>query len=124
MFDEEKALAQLKLLLPPRGPEEEPISDDLLKFLMEDCVLRVIGYCRRDELPEELYTLIPVMAARAYEVNGYGGQGSTVASWTQGDRSESYEDSSVVRDDWINDFVSRMEPFRRRRGRLPSEIQP
>lgn len=123
MFDKTKALEQLKLLLPPRGPDEEPVPDELLDFLIDDCVARATGYCRQNELPEGLYTLIPIMAARVYEVNGYNGQGSNVVSWTQGSRSETYEDSSVVRDDWINDFIGRLEPFRLRRGRLPSEIQ-
>ena len=119
MFNKENALRQCKSLLKEDGIDK----DEILNFLIDDCVARVNGYCRRKELPEGLYTLIPIMAARAYAVNSYGGQSTNVKSWTQGDRSEAYEDSSVIRDDWINDFVSRLEPFRIRRGKVPSDVK-
>lgn len=76
-------------------------------------------------MPEGMQSLIPVMAARAYRVCGYGKENeeAAVTSWKQGDRSETYEDGTIKRDDWINDFKDRLEPFRIRRGKLPSEIE-
>lgn len=113
-------LADLKLLL---GITDDK-KDDLLNFLINDCTYRALAYCKRRYMPEGMQSLIPVMAARAYRVCGYGKEAEemTVISWKQGDRSETYGDGAVKRDDWINDFKDRLEPFRIRRGRLPSEV--
>ena len=121
MFDKTVVCEQVKMLL--KNKIAELPSDDLILFLIDYCVSRVNGYCRRNELPEELYTLIPIMTVRMYEVNDYGGQGAAIKSWSQGERSENYEDSSIIRDDWLNDFISQLEPFRIRKGRVPSEIK-
>lgn len=119
MFEKEKAIEQCKLLLRMENDEK----DALLAFLTDGCVARILGYCRRKELPDGLVPLVPVMTARMYEVNDYGGEGKEVVGWKQGERSETYEDGSVRRDDWMNDFVSQLEPFRVRKGYVPSEIQ-
>lgn len=113
-------LEQVKLLLGIEGNEK----DELLNFIIEDCTQRALSYCRRDDIPDKMKLVIPVMACRAYRVSNYGQESeeAVVASWKQGDRSETYEDSSVKRDDWMNDFKDRLEPFRIRRGKLPSEI--
>ena len=120
MDDKFEALYQLKLLL---GIEDAK-QDALLVFLLDDCIARVLGYCRIETLPEQLYSLIPVMAARAYRVGGYGraDPDPQVTKLQQGARAVWYDTGEVKRDDWMNDFISRLEPFRRRRGRLPSEL--
>ncbi len=114
-------LDKVKLLL---GITDDS-KDELLQYLIEDCTNRSLTYCRRTELPEGMKTLIPMMAVRAYRVGNYGNESeeASVTSWKQGERSESYEDGSVKRDDWINDFRARLEPFRIRRGKLPSAIK-
>lgn len=122
MENKYEMLYQLKMLL---GIDESDCSSDsLLLFLIDDCISQVLGYCGRKELPPELVTLIPVMAKRAYEVNGYSQKdnGGKIKKIQQGERTIEFEGSEVAQKDWINDFTKRLEPFRIRRGRLPSEI--
>lgn len=118
--DKYKAIYELKLLLGIKDGSQ----DALLLFLIDDCIARALGYCRIDKLPEQLYSLIPVMAARAYRVGGYGraDPDPQAVKLQQGERSVWFDTGEVVRDDWMNDFKSRLEPFRRRRGRVPSEL--
>ena len=102
----------------------EGSGDDLLSFLIADCVVRVLGYCRIDERPTKLESLIPVMAAGAYRVGSYGQEQETagVSKLQQGERAVWYDTGEVKRDDWINDFKSRLDPFRNRKGRVPSDL--
>ena len=39
----------------------------------------------------------------------------------QGERTIQYEGLSGTSGDWLTNFTDRLEPFRKRRGRLPSE---
>lgn len=113
-------LENVKMLLGIKGTEK----DNVLNFVIEDCKSRALSYCKRKDMPEEMQSLIVAMAVRAYRVCGYGSETEpdTVTSFKQGDRSETYEDGAVKRDDWINDFKGRLEPFRIRKGKVPSEV--
>ena len=118
MLDKDKILEQVKTLL----KDETTDADGTLKILIEDCISRVLGYCRITEYPPELEPLLPIMVHRAYVVGGYGADHGTVKAMSQGDRSVTFEGTDTAGNDWIMDFADRLEPFRRRRGRLPSEI--
>ena len=113
-------LEDVKMLLGIKGTEK----DNILKFIIDDCTYRALSYCKRKDMPEEMQSLIVAMAVRAYRVCGYGSETEpdTVTSFKQGERSETYEDGAVKRDDWINDFKGRLEPFRIRKGKVPSEV--
>ncbi|NLZ94349.1 MAG: hypothetical protein GX921_00800, partial [Bacteroidales bacterium] len=63
-----KALNSTKMLL---GMEDDD-SDELLSFLIDDCISLVLSYCRIKELPKQLESLIATMSVRMYRDNGYG----------------------------------------------------
>lgn len=58
--------------------------DNLLSFLIEDNINLILNYCRILELPPELESLLPVMAADRYRRTSYGqekaGQGFKVGN--------------------------------------------
>ena len=111
-MNKENTLKQLKILL---GIADDT-KDTLLMIIIDECVDRVVNYCRRDDFPDG-------MAHRAYISGGYGRAEPTgaVTSIKQGDRTVSYEGIARANGDWMDDFISRLEPYRRRKGRLPSE---
>lgn len=119
-MDKELLLSQVKMLLGIRDSEQ----DAVLAFLIDDCISRVLGYCRRSDMPSELLPLLPVMAVRVYRLGGYGSQEGkrNISQVTQGDRTVAFESSEVEQSDWLNDYKDRLEPFRIRRGRVPSEL--
>lgn len=120
-MNREIVLMQLKTLL---GIPDDNSLDELLNIVINECIDRVVGYCRIEEFPPLLESLLPIMAHRAYVLGGYGradpvGQ---VVGVKQGERSVTYESPTNAGGDWIMDFKDRLEPFRRKRGRLPSEL--
>lgn len=118
-MNKDNILLELKTLLGIDGEEK----DSLLMIIIDECIDRVVNYCRRDDFPDGLVSLVPIMAHRAYIGGGYGRAEPTgaVTSIKQGDRTVSYEGIASANGDWMDDFISRLEPYRRRRGRLPSE---
>ena len=112
-MNKENTLKQLKILL----NIEDDSKDAILSIIIDECIDRVVNYCRR------LVSLLPIMAHRAYISGGYGRAEPTgaVTSIKQGDRTVSYEGIASANGDWMDDFISRLEPYRRRKGRLPSE---
>ena len=100
-MNKENTLKQLKILL---GIADDT-KDALLSIIIDECIDRVVNYCRRDDFPDGLVSLLPIMAHRAYISGGYGRA----------------EPTGAVNGDWMDDFISRLEPYRRRKGRLPSE---
>lgn len=118
-MNKDNVLRQLKTLL----GIEDTSKDAILIMIIDECVDRITNYCRRDDFPVGLVSLLPIMAHRAYISGGYGRAEPTgaVTSVKQGGRSVSYEGIASANGDWLNDFISRIEPYRRRKGRLPSE---
>ena len=118
-MNKDNILLELKTLLGIDGEEK----DALLMIIIDECIDRVVNYCRRKDFPDGLVSLLPIMAHRAYISGGYGRAEPTgaVTSIKQGDRTVSYEGIASANGDWMDDFISRLEPYRRRRGRLPSE---
>lgn len=119
-MDKDKILEQAKALL---GITDDK-QDVRLKILIDECIDRVIGYCRTDGYPAPLVSLLPIMVQRAYIVGGFGRADpalGAVVSVKQGERSVQYEGAAAVSSDWIMDFESRLKPYRKRKGRLPSE---
>lgn len=100
---------------------ENPPSDELLLFLIDDCINRILSYCKIEEIPAELETLIPIMTVRYYHVSGIDGT-EDVQSISQGQRSVTYANETVRRDDWLNDFRSRLDPFKCKKGLVPSDV--
>lgn len=118
-MNKESVLADLKVLL----GIDDTSKDALLMIIINDCIDRVCGYCRVEEFPEGLVSLLPIMVHRAYAVGGYG-RADPVGSVTmikQGERTIQYEGLSGTSGDWLTNFTDRLEPFRKRRGRFPSE---
>lgn len=123
MINEEmakKILSDVKMLLAIRDDD----SDELLSFLIDDCVNLVLSYCRIEELPKRLESLIASMSVRMYRDNGYGQTDApqTVSSISEGSRSVSYKNNSDCADRFLNSYKARLEPFRCRRGRVPSDL--
>lgn len=110
-------LEKVKLLL----QADDPPPDELLLYLIDDCINRVLGYCRRQDIPPELETLIPIMTVRYYHVSGFDGS-EDIQSVSQGQRSVTFASGTVRRDDWLNDFKTRLDPFRCRKGMVPSDF--
>ncbi|NLZ95789.1 MAG: hypothetical protein GX921_08200, partial [Bacteroidales bacterium] len=84
----------------------------------------VLSYCRIKELPKQLESLIATMSVRMYRDNGYGQTDApqTVSSISEGSRSVSYKNNSDCADRFLNSYKARLEPFRCRRGRVPSDL--
>lgn len=119
-FDREKAVEVEKMLLGIKDSSK----DEILSFLTDDSVQLVISYCRIETLPEALFYLIPQIAADRYRMQGYGSEEAVkrVKSWTQGKRSEAYEDSNIYANHFLNDYKERLAPFINKKGVVPSDI--
>lgn len=119
-FDKESALKLEKMLL----GIEDGSKDEILRFLTDDSIQLVISYCRIETLPKALFYLIPQIAADRYRMQGYGSEETVkrVKSWTQGKRAESYEDSNIYANHFLNNYKNRLAPFINKRGVAPSDI--
>lgn len=115
-----EARERLKLLLGIKDSD----SDELLSFLIEDTVNMILGYCRIDILPRQLESLVPTIAADAYRAKGYGKTAApeVVKSVSEGDRSVSYAETNPD-NDFLSNYYNRLNPFRSRKGRVPSDVQ-
>ena len=67
-MNKDNVLRQLKTLL----GIEDTSKDAILIIVIDECVDRVTNYCRRDDFPVGLVSLLPIMAHRAYISGGYG----------------------------------------------------
>ena len=114
-----EALNTVKMLL---GIEDNE-QDSLLSFLIDDTVNMILGYCRIEILPRQLESLVPVIVADAYRAKGYGQETApeVIKSVSEGDRSVSYADKNP-NNDFFKNYYDRLNPFRSRRGRVPSEL--
>lgn len=114
-----EALGTLKMLLGIKDDEQ----NSLLSFLIEDTVNMILGYCRIDILPRQLESLVPTIAADAYRAKGYGKAAApeVVKSISEGDRSVSYAETNPD-NDFLSNYYNRLNPFRSRKGRVPSDV--
>ena len=109
----------LKMLLGIQDNEQ----DGLLSFLIDDMVNLILSYCCRDELPPELESLVPIMAADYYRIKDYGStnEPQRVKSKSLGSRSVSYENTESETNVLMR-YTDRLKPYRIRKGRIPSEV--
>lgn len=116
----EEALSTLKMLL---GIEDDS-KNTLLSFLIDDTVDMILGYCRIEVLPRQLESLVPIIAADMYRSKGYEQENApeVIKSVSEGDRSVSYADANP-KNDFLENYYKRLNPFRNRKGRVPSEIK-
>lgn len=116
----DEALTRLKMLLGIKDNEQ----DGLLSFLIGDTVDMILGYCRIEILPRQLESLVPAIAADAYRVKGYGETSSPeiIKSISEGERSVSYAETNPD-NDFLQNYYERLNPFRNRRGRVPSDVE-
>ncbi|MBQ8301508.1 MAG: phage head-tail connector protein [Clostridia bacterium] len=116
----DNALVRLKTLLGIKDDEQ----NSLLSFLIDDTIDMILGYCRIDVLPRQLESLVPIISADMYRAKGYGQLEAPeiVKSISQGDRSVSYADTNPD-NDFLSSYYERLNPFRCRRGRVPSEVE-
>lgn len=117
---EKKILSDVKLLLGMQCND----SDALLSFLIYDCVNLVLSYCRITELPKKLESLIATMSVRMYRDNAYSQTDipQIVSSISEGSRSISYKSNIDSADKLLSSYKARLEPFRCRKGRVPSDL--
>ena len=97
-------------------------QDNLLSFLIDDTVNMIMAYCHIDVLPRQLESLVPKIAADMYRAKGYGDSKSpeVVNSISEGDRSVTYTETD--NDKIFSNYYKRLDPFRKRKGRVPSDI--
>lgn len=114
-----EVLGTLKILL---GIEDDK-QDGLLSFLISDVENSILGYCRLDIMPRQLESLIPAIAADYYRSKGYGKEEAPeiVKSISEGNRSVSYAETSPD-NNFLSAYYKRLNPFRNRKGRVPSEL--
>ena len=93
-------------------------QDSLLSFLIDDTVNMIMAYCHIDVLPRQLESLVPKIAADMYRAKGYGGSKSPEVS--EGERSVTYTETD--NDKIFSNYYKRLDPFRKRKGRVPSDI--
>ena len=111
-------LETLKMLLGIKDDEQ----DGLLSFLIGDTINLILGYCRLYVMPRQLESLVPKIAADMYRANGYGDTKSPqlVKSISEGERSVTYTETD--NDKIFSNYYKRLDPFRKRKGRVPSDI--
>ena len=117
----EEALERLKMLLGIKDNEQ----DGLLSFLIGDTADMILGYCRIEIFPRQLESLVPMIAADMYRRKGYGNSNAPerIKSVTQDKRSISFKDGSDTdTDEFLKEYESRLNPFRCRKGRVPSDV--
>lgn len=114
-----EALDRLKMLLGIKDNEQ----DGLLSFLIDDCINLILGYCRIDILPRQLESLVPTIAADMYRAKGYGQKTAPeiIKSISEGENSVSYE-SRNPKSDFLSNYYERLNPFKNRRGYVPSDF--
>lgn len=112
-------MRQLKMLL----GITDTAQDELLQFLLDDTAGLVLGYCRLEAMPRQLEGLVPIIAADRYRAKGYGQETapSDIKSVSEGSRSVSYENRRPE-EDVMASYYKRLNPFKNRRGRVPSEL--
>ena len=113
-------LEKLKMLL---GIEDEK-TDGILNFLIEDTQNLILGYCRLEFIPQQLESLIPVVAADMYRAKGYGEAAAPeiVKSISEGDRSVTLADTAPD-NDFLSNYYNRLKPYMNRKGCVPSEVK-
>lgn len=98
-------------------------QDALLEFLTGEVRDMICGYCRIEEVPTKLESLIPVIAADLYRMKGYGAAEApqVVSTITEDKRSVSFQKNSSE-SDILQNYYRRLRPFVNRKGRLASEL--
>lgn len=89
-------------------------NDELLTLLIDDTISAVLSYCRIEVLPRQLVSLIPLIAAGRYRLNGR----SDVKSVTEGERRVEYTGNGS----FLDEYAARLKPFVSRSVKLPSDI--
>ena len=110
---------KLKMLLGIANNEQ----DKLLQFLLDEVRDMICGYCRIDEIPTKLESLVPVIAADLYRRKGYGEAEAPqeISTITEDKRSVSFH-KQETETDFLKNYYGRLKPFINRRGRVPSEF--
>lgn len=109
----------IKMLLGISGHEQ----DGLLSFLIDESKNMILGYCKINEIPAQLESLVPVIAADMYRAKGYGSEAppEDVKSISEGERSVSYENNRPS-GNFLASYRARLAPFKNRKGRVPSDL--
>lgn len=95
-------------------------NKELINFCIEDAENTILNYCRLSFIPRPLESLVSLIAADMYRVNGYGSEKlpQDITSISQGERSVAYATHRA--DDVMERYYSRLKPYRR--ARVPSEV--
>ena len=115
-----EALSTLKMLLKKENNDE----DILLNFLIDDAENMIFGYCRINEMPQRLKTLVPKLAYDLYYLKGYDKAElpKLVQSVTQGNRSVNYDNQNLSEKDLLKNYYDRLKPFVNKKGKVPSNV--
>ena len=94
---------KLKMLLGIANNEQ----DKLLQFLLDEVRDMICGYCRIDEIPTKLESLVPVIAADLYRRKGYGEAEAPqeISTITEDKRSVSFHKQETETDFLKNYYV-------------------
>lgn len=119
MLLSDEILNNTKLLLGLNGEEK----DDILRFIINDCISAITAYCRIDSLPQELIGTAAYMTVKEYRKNGYGSEEEPrdIKTISEGDRSVSFE-KRTGSGGIISGFEKRLAPYVKRPGRVPSDL--
>lgn len=99
-------------------------SDMLLSVILEDVYNLILGYCRLEAMPRQLWSLLPIIAVDVYRAKGYGQKDAPedIKSVSEGQRSYSIESGRMKDEEILSNYYKRLMPYRNMRGRVPSEI--
>lgn len=110
-------LGKVKLLL---GLKDDPKDDDLLSYLLETTVEKILAYCHRTQLPTELENVAVEITTKRYrsqqaDVN----QDKAVKSVTVGGIRTEFADSKAGGgiDQFIDSYRQQLNRFRKVRVR-------
>lgn len=98
-------------------------QDSLLSFLIEDTVNMIMAYCHIDVLPRQLESLVPKVAAdmsQGERVTGTVKVRSSQRAEVRANVPSHMPKPTMTR--IFSNYYKRLDPFRKRKGRVPSDI--
>lgn len=96
-------------------------KDGILTLLITEAENLILGYCRIDEVPAQLESCVPLIAADLFRAGNYGESTAAVKSLSEGSSSVSFNIAEAGAD-ILRGYYARLKPYRIWRGRVPSDI--
>jgi hypothetical protein len=96
-------------------------KDGILQLLITEAENLILGYCRIEEVPVQLESCVPLIAADLFRRGNYGDTTAAVKSLSEGSSSVTFNVSEAGAD-ILRGYYARLKPYRIWRGRVPSDI--